>query len=472
MLLEALLWPLTAGITVLQYLVYYVACVVSILIEFLLWTVVNLAGICGIVLAHAADVSLRVISAVCEAAPGAFAVAGTWLLSTCEFLLAFTIAAAQFTWNGLSVAAEITWNSIFIVACVLFDGLCLAGAWLITGVVYTSGFLLTFSIAAAQFTWVWLLYIGSHSTNFVSAAAEIIWNTVVVLGGEGLLVSADFLMSLFTLLGHYLAEAIHFTMHMVAICSEYTASFPWADTSVTVLVVLKDSIVIVFTWTVVTPIQYFGWTVYVIFDFIFNLPWLDTMTYTGKFLYTWFIETPLRYISVIIGYRDSSTMSFQPSTQLPLLLDIFAVAALVIVSYALSYYLSKKLQERHVAQRHAPTLQREQVPDTLRHAPTERLILRSPVRLRTTGVLRNEEPIASDGSTHPPGIHVTVSQLTADLEREREKKLCVVCLDNKRELLLRPCNHFCLCSNCLRLIDNKCPVCRGNILYTERIYDS
>ncbi|KAJ1425161.1 hypothetical protein B484DRAFT_315253, partial [Ochromonadaceae sp. CCMP2298] len=37
---------------------------------------------------------------------------------------------------------------------------------------------------------------------------------------------------------------------------------------------------------------------------------------------------------------------------------------------------------------------------------------------------------------------------------------CVVCLTERREVLLLPCRHLCVCDSCLVYID-KCPVCRS-----------
>jgi hypothetical protein len=43
-----------------------------------------------------------------------------------------------------------------------------------------------------------------------------------------------------------------------------------------------------------------------------------------------------------------------------------------------------------------------------------------------------------------------------------EQKMCVVCLDLEKTVLLLPCRHVCVCKVCSRQIDN-CPVCRGYI---------
>ena len=47
---------------------------------------------------------------------------------------------------------------------------------------------------------------------------------------------------------------------------------------------------------------------------------------------------------------------------------------------------------------------------------------------------------------------------------------CIVCMKNKRQLLFRPCNHFCVCNDCSDALCGKCPICRKPIQRTERIY--
>ena len=62
-----------------------------------------------------------------------------------------------------------------------------------------------------------------------------------------------------------------------------------------------------------------------------------------------------------------------------------------------------------------------------------------------------------------------LSKLNSELSQEKDKTLCVVCLDNKRELLLKPCNHYCLCTDCVPAL-HKCPVCTRGIQSTEKIF--
>ncbi len=57
------------------------------------------------------------------------------------------------------------------------------------------------------------------------------------------------------------------------------------------------------------------------------------------------------------------------------------------------------------------------------------------------------------------------------LEKEVESKQCVVCMDKSRKLMIKPCNHYCVCRNCSRHI-NKCPMCTKRIISTENVYNA
>ncbi|XP_073822186.1 uncharacterized protein [Musca autumnalis] len=52
---------------------------------------------------------------------------------------------------------------------------------------------------------------------------------------------------------------------------------------------------------------------------------------------------------------------------------------------------------------------------------------------------------------------------------------CIVCLERTRNILLLPCKHICLCSNCAdRIMDERgikfCPLCRQDINQTLEIF--
>lgn len=48
--------------------------------------------------------------------------------------------------------------------------------------------------------------------------------------------------------------------------------------------------------------------------------------------------------------------------------------------------------------------------------------------------------------------------------------LCVICMERKRQYLLRPCNHYCVCNKCKSTLQNKCPLCRKLIRNYEKIF--
>lgn len=61
--------------------------------------------------------------------------------------------------------------------------------------------------------------------------------------------------------------------------------------------------------------------------------------------------------------------------------------------------------------------------------------------------------------------------LKLKVEQEKDEKLCIICVDNYRNILLQPCNHFCLCKDCMQYKKwAKCPLCRQHIQSTIDIY--
>lgn len=67
-----------------------------------------------------------------------------------------------------------------------------------------------------------------------------------------------------------------------------------------------------------------------------------------------------------------------------------------------------------------------------------------------------------------------LTRLKQELEEEREKQLCVVCLNQPRTVLLMPCRHFALCSQCIGVLfqqqHNICPMCRQVIYEAVPVY--
>lgn len=68
--------------------------------------------------------------------------------------------------------------------------------------------------------------------------------------------------------------------------------------------------------------------------------------------------------------------------------------------------------------------------------------------------------------------------LKKSIETINESKLCIICFENERDILFKPCNHFCICKNCNEILIKfsnsnknnndknnscKCPICRKKI---------
>lgn len=63
--------------------------------------------------------------------------------------------------------------------------------------------------------------------------------------------------------------------------------------------------------------------------------------------------------------------------------------------------------------------------------------------------------------------------LLREVEREREDKLCVICVDKEKCIMILPCRHLCICESCqepLRTHRNLCPICRKEVKQLIKAY--
>ncbi|KAL2642839.1 hypothetical protein R1flu_010426 [Riccia fluitans] len=61
---------------------------------------------------------------------------------------------------------------------------------------------------------------------------------------------------------------------------------------------------------------------------------------------------------------------------------------------------------------------------------------------------------------------VSEQNLKTELQSERAKLLCNICLDKPRDTMILPCTHFLYCHGCLLIHkkrNNTCPTCRGSM---------
>ena len=68
------------------------------------------------------------------------------------------------------------------------------------------------------------------------------------------------------------------------------------------------------------------------------------------------------------------------------------------------------------------------------------------------------------------------TKLKYELELEKDKRLCVICQDNVKNILLMPCRHVCICQHCLLEIRQghlylaQCPLCRTHIQSSLEVF--
>ena len=68
------------------------------------------------------------------------------------------------------------------------------------------------------------------------------------------------------------------------------------------------------------------------------------------------------------------------------------------------------------------------------------------------------------------------TKLQYELELEKDKRLCVICQDKVKNVLLMPCRHVCMCQHCLleirlgHLYLAQCPLCRTHIQSTLEVF--
>lgn len=99
----------------------------------------------------------------------------------------------------------------------------------------------------------------------------------------------------------------------------------------------------------------------------------------------------------------------------------------------------------------------------------------APAEVRELTEERNNS-LRSDAGQHKSTSGVSSSdEVDAVKKKEKleEEMLCVVCQSEKKRILLQPCNHLCLCVNCVEpvLKQNRiCPMCRKYVRQSIKVY--
>ncbi len=105
--------------------------------------------------------------------------------------------------------------------------------------------------------------------------------------------------------------------------------------------------------------------------------------------------------------------------------------------------------------------------------PNETVARRLRRRMSDTDRNNSSRPDVTESSSAKNVVDTSLkeelSRLNAELSEEKDKHLCVVCFERKREVLLKPCKHYCICRSCLPKL-HCCPVCKQRISSSEKIY--
>lgn len=76
-----------------------------------------------------------------------------------------------------------------------------------------------------------------------------------------------------------------------------------------------------------------------------------------------------------------------------------------------------------------------------------------------------------DLRTSLKNLEIGISKIRAELAiRSSTGSTCVVCHETDRCIVLMPCKHLCLCSECSQSVKEKCPLCRVRIESKMRVY--
>jgi len=98
------------------------------------------------------------------------------------------------------------------------------------------------------------------------------------------------------------------------------------------------------------------------------------------------------------------------------------------------------------------------------------------VRCTNCGTTINATTAAGPTQPKPPGpsnlphrLTLEGSEKTDDTPAKTEEEQCVVCLDNKKVVLIYPCGHLCVCVRCSTKLKD-CPVCRHKVNDVVKVF--
>ena len=367
-----------------------------------------------------------------------------WLLSVCS-QLAWLIL--EHTFSLLLAVTYVTFDVGAVAFPLLFKALHTGGELVAYILVEVVEFLFSITVFVVNFSWSALLHIGS-----------VLWDISFMLG--------HFLVALVTILWHWIVAAVYWVTAVAYSSVEFVVFQPWPVIIGEVTSIILNCAAFIWTWIIYTPLNYLLYTIWTL------------------------VSLPLNIVYSVTLFENGAEVAFERFTASVFRMEedlIFVGLALCVLVLACTLCCCINRKERR-RKRERGRVGQQNVPVVIQ-------TVSMPLRPRLNAhnqVHRRKISVHVDG-TDAPGTHTLppvassdsnsngrkksenelqqrLQALSAELERKREEGECVVCKDAKREMLLKPCNHYCVCRACVQFLGGKCPMCRRRIQRVERIF--
>ena len=380
-----------------------------------------------------------------------------WLFNVCSQL---ALVILEHTFSLLLGVTSVTIDVGAVAFPLLFEGLHKGGELVVYILVEVVEFLFLMTVSIVNLSWNALLQVGS-----------ILWDISCILG--------HFLVAVLTSSWHWIFTAVYWVTAVTYSSVEFVVSQPWATVIEGIVSVVLNCATFIWTWIIYTPLYYLVYTIWTL------------------------VSLPLKFGYSIMGFENGPNWAFERfSAEVYRLkpveeevvfvgLALFVLVLACILCCCIGRNRRLRKRERRRARYQNVPVEIQAVPTPLRprpntrnqvhrrtisvrvdgtHAPDMHALLPAP-NTRTLPLVVNSDNSASNtGKQSEQELQQRLQALAAELERQREEGECVVCKDARRELLLKPCNHYCVCQACVRLLGGKCPMCRKRIQRVEKIF--